>query len=267
MVSAKLLTVLMATAASAAPHFALRSEYGNGTRRSVDHKLAGDEMIVYKNGNMEVVNEKQWLALLESEGINPETPKFPQEWLDSANHLAPIPFNETSDSNLHARDCSSTFSITTDKTERFVNWDVQMAPVVIGFGKGIDVSVASSYSVANSISGSAGIDIKAIKDRLGASFGVDYTRTWTTTATTTVRGTIEDGWTGTVITRPWVNRRSGRTFQGCPGSLKQTGTWIADSYEEGSYEGVKWVAGAITVCAKQQKAIPLSRCNGDGDFK
>ncbi|KAF9871969.1 hypothetical protein CkaCkLH20_10601 [Colletotrichum karsti] len=267
MVSAGLLSLLMATVVSAAPHLTMRNVNATNTKWTPDRKLGADDVIIYNNGQMEVVHEKQYLALLEKEGINPETPKFDQDWIDSAAHLAPVVFNETSDSNLHTRDCSSTFSLTTDKTERFVNWDVQMAPVVIGFGKGIDVSVASSYSVSNSVTGSAGVDIKAISERLGLTFGVDYSRTWTTQATVTVRGTIENGWTGTVITRPWTTRRSGRTFQGCPGSLKQTGTWIADAYEEGSYEGVKWVGGAITVCAKQQKEIPLSRCNGSGNFK
>ncbi|GKT45877.1 uncharacterized protein ColSpa_06058 [Colletotrichum spaethianum] len=82
-----------------------------------------------------------------------------------------------------------------------------------------------------------------------------------------IRGIIEEGMTGIVVSTPWTNRRYGHAFQGCVESMKQTGTWIANTYEEGSYESVDWVAGAITVCAKKQESIPLSRCNGYGDFK
>ncbi|KLP09089.1 uncharacterized protein Y057_3365 [Fusarium fujikuroi] len=136
-----------------------------------------------------------------------------------------------------------------------------------GRSNGIDVSVASSFSISNGVSVSAGLDLKAVKDRLGASFGINYSRTWTTQATVTVRGTVHAGETGVVITRPWTNRRYGRQFRGCVGSMQQTGTWMADAHEEGSYEGVKWVAGAITMCIKRQSGIPLSRCNGGGNFR
>ncbi|KAL0930347.1 uncharacterized protein CTRU02_214422 [Colletotrichum truncatum] len=282
MVSASLITIFLATVVSAAPYgthkttvssFANRNtttpslnvRNSNSTKWTRD--LKNDEVVLYRDGKMEVLHESDWHSLLSKEGISPVTPKLDQAWLEDAAHLAPVAFNETSDSNLHTRDCSSTFSIVEDKSERFVDWDVQMSPVVIGFGQGIHVSVASSYSVANAVSVSAGLDAAAFEKKLTAKFSVSYTRTWTTTATQTVRGLIEEGWVGTVITKPWKTRRYGRAFQGCPGSLKQTGTWIADSYEEGSYEGVKWVAGAITVCAKKQEGIPLSRCNGEGDFK
>lgn len=81
----------------------------------------------------------------------------------------------------------------TDKTERFVNWDVQMSPVVLGTAEGITVAVASGYSVANSISASAGIDVTLIKDYLSGSVGVDYTTTWTTTTSNTYTTTIKNG--------------------------------------------------------------------------
>jgi hypothetical protein len=221
---------------------------------------------------VEVVHVSVWEKLLESEGIDINTPEIDTAFLESGDQYAKNNIVERDEEAhpLTARQssCSSTTSYVTDTTQRFVDWDVQMSPVVIGAGRnGIDVSVASSFSVANSVSASAGLDIKAIKDRLGASFGVSYSRTWTTQATVTVRGTIFPGETGVVITRPWKNRRYGRTFRGCVGSLVQTGTWMADSYEEGSYDGVKWISGAITVCIKNQSGIPLSRCNGSGNFR
>ncbi|KAM0326085.1 hypothetical protein ACHAQA_006678 [Verticillium albo-atrum] len=124
-----------------------------------------------------------------------------------------------------------------------------MSPVVIGVGRnGLDVSVASSYSVSNAVSVRAGLNPTLVTNWLTSAFSISYTRTWTTTATVTVRGTVFDGETGVLITRPWKNRRYGRAFRGCIGSLTQTGIWMADSFEEGSYEGVRWVSGAITMC-------------------
>ncbi|KAK1968688.1 hypothetical protein LY78DRAFT_679112 [Colletotrichum sublineola] len=108
---------------------------------------------------------------------------------------------------------------------------------------------------------------RLVKDRLRSSLGIDYTRSWTTQQGYLIRGTVDDGYTGVVVSRPWTNRRYGRTFQGCVGNLRQTGTFMADSHEEGSYEGVSWVGGAITACIKRQSSIPLSRCQGSGNFR
>ncbi|KAF4950779.1 hypothetical protein FGADI_7975 [Fusarium gaditjirri] len=168
---------------------------------------------------------------------------------------------------VERQSCGATTSYVTDRTERPVNWDVQMSPVVIGGGRsGIDVSVASAFSISNGVSVSAGLDVTAVKDRLRASFDINYSRTWITQATVTVRGTVHAGETGVVITRPWTNRRYGRQSRGCFGSMQQTGTWMADAHEEGSYEGARWVAEAITMRIKRQRGILLSRCNGGGNF-
>ncbi|GJC85530.1 hypothetical protein ColLi_08368 [Colletotrichum liriopes] len=266
MVSASLISLLLATAVNAVPFLTERDF--NLTRRNPNRKLANGEMLLFGQNHSEVIQAETWNKIVESKGYLSHPPLWNQSWIDDAKHMAPVPYNET----IHGhgpekRDCAHTFSIVTDKKERFVNWDVQMSPVVIGYGKGIDVTVSKSYSVANAVTVSAGLDLKIIKDRLGGSLGVSLSRTWTTQQGYLIRGTIEEGETGVVVSTPWTTRYYGRAFQGCVGSMKQTGTWIADTYEEGSYEGVDWVAGAITVCAKKQKSIPLTRCNGSGDFK
>lgn len=137
-----------------------------------------------------------------------------------------------------------------------------MSPVVIGTGSGMDVSVMSGYMVANSISVSAGMDLSLIKDKLGSSAGIDYTRTWTTQTAVTVKGTVADGYSGVMITKPIKTRKTGRVLKGCLGSQTEDGTFSADSFEDGSYAGVKWVFGAITMCSK--KEFPLSRCSEGG---
>lgn len=206
--------------------------------------------------------------------VEPDAPEIDYDWLKSGDDLYELSVDDieaapgnVSDAALSKRDCNSNFQYVIDKTQRFVDWDVQMSPVIIGAGNGgIDVTISKSYAIANSVSVSAGIDLTLIKDRLKAGLNIDYSRTWTTTQGYLVRGNVAAGQTGVVITRPWTNRRYGRTFQGCVGSLRQTGTFMANSHEDGSYEGVTWVAGAITMCTKKQSSIPLSRCNGGGNF-
>ncbi|KAM0076086.1 hypothetical protein ACKRZS_011835, partial [Fusarium odoratissimum] len=152
--------------------------------------------------------------------------------------------------DIEARqNCDFTTSIVTDRTETFVDWAVQKSHVVIGTGNGIDVFVSSGYSVSNGVSVSAGLEWTVIKDKLGLSAGIDYTRTWTTQTVINVKGTVPGGSFGVMITKP----------------IKTHWYFHAgDSFDEGSYAGVKWVSGAITMCIK--KEFPLSRCHGQGNF-
>ncbi|KAK1980236.1 hypothetical protein LZ30DRAFT_595203 [Colletotrichum cereale] len=268
MVSTNFLALLTAAAAavSAAPvaNLALPSNI----TESPDRNLRNGEMLVYgAEGRTHIVTEDTWHLLLKTMDILPEPPAVDHEWLKAGEGLAEIPYN-TTEGGVGKRDCSGDVQVVIDKTQRFVDWDVQMSPVVIGAGsKGIDITISKSYAIANGVTVSGGIDVGLVKNRLGASLGVDFSRTWTTTQGYLIRGTIDNGYTGVVITRPWTNRRYGRTFQGCVGSLRQTGTFMADSHESGSYEGVSWVGGAITACIKRQRSIPLSRCNGSGNFR
>ncbi|UZP46425.1 hypothetical protein NXS19_014237 [Fusarium pseudograminearum] len=244
MIPSTIIFLGLAAVANAVPFMTERDL--NSTIWTPEHVLQQDEVILYGEGRMEVVHVSVYEKLLESEGVNPITPEIDHDWIKAG---AKAKGKAKAPRDLEERQsCGSTTSYVTDRTQRFVDWDVQMSPVVIGQGRnGIDVTVASSYSVSNGVTVSGGLDITAIKNRLGASFGL--------------------GETGVVITRPWTNRRYGRAFRGCVGSMQQTGTWMADSHEEGSYEGVRWVAGAITMCIKRQSGIPLSRCNGGGNFR
>lgn len=213
----------------------------------------------------EIVDELQLKKFLMDEGISLDAPAMNETWLsftsDNDPNAAPSPLSARQAS------CSGTTSYVTDKTEKFVDWDVQMSPVVIGVASGIDVTVSSGWSLANSVKVSAGLSLPLIKDKLSSTFGIDYTRTWTTTTSLQYKVTIENGKAGVWITQPWTTRRYGRTFQGCPGSLTQTGTWIADSHDDGSYDNAKWVSGFISACIKEAPTSgKLTRCNGSGDF-
>lgn len=207
---------------------------------------------------MEVVHESVYHELISSQALSDHPGDF--------SAAVETPSAGRNSSKLHSRDsCDLTTAVITDQTQTFVDWDVQMSPVVIGTGSGMDVSVMSGYTVSNSISVSAGLDLSLVKDKLGSSVGVDYTRTWTTQTAVTVKGTVADGYSGVMITKPIKTRKSGRVLKGCLGSQTQEGTFAADSLDDGSYAGVKWVSGAITMCTK--KEFPLSRCSGSGNFK
>ncbi|KAK2059375.1 hypothetical protein LY76DRAFT_570912 [Colletotrichum caudatum] len=268
MVSARFVALLAAAAAavSAAPVANLDLPATNHTEQA-DRNLRNGELVVFgAGGRTHVVTEDTWNLLIKTMGIQPEPPAVDEEYLNfkPADPLPEVPYNAT----LGKRDCSGDVQLVIDKNQRFVDWDVQMSPVVIGAGsKGIDITIAKYWSISNSVSVSAGLDFSFIKDRLRGSLGVDYTRSWTTQQGYLIRGTVDDGYTGVVVSRPWTNRRYGRTYQGCPGSLRQTGTFMADSHEDGSYEGVSWVGGAITACIKRQRGIPLTRCQGGGEFR
>ncbi|KAF7554216.1 hypothetical protein G7Z17_g3086 [Cylindrodendrum hubeiense] len=251
-----LVTLVLASLASAAPAAVETTTLDlNSTKWTPDHVLKHDEVILYgEDGRMEIVHETVYEQLVAEHGFDFETPEVDEAFL-----------NSTDDKSLDTRaSCAYTNAVITDRTQNFVDWDVQMSPVVIASVGAMDVYVSSGYSVSNSVTVSGEGDLKFIKDRLGASFGVSYTRTWTTQTVINIKGTVPKGYSGVMITRPFKTRRYGRNMRGCIGSMKQVGTFMADSYKEGSYAGVKWVSGAISMCAKRQ--FPLSRCNGGGNF-
>ncbi|KAK2022107.1 hypothetical protein LX32DRAFT_645813 [Colletotrichum zoysiae] len=266
MVSTRFVALLTAAAAavSAAP-VANPDVPATNVTEAADRNLRNGELVVYgAEGRTHIVTEDTWNLLLKTMDILPEPPAVDESYLNFKPVEPEVPHNAT----LGKRDCSGDVQLVIDTTQRFVDWDVQMSPVVIGAGsKGIDITIAKYWSITNTISVSGGIDFGLVKDRLGASLGIDYSRAWTTQQGYLIRGTIDNGYTGVVVSRPWTNRRYGRTFQGCVGNLRQTGTFMADSHEEGSYEGVSWVGGAITACIKRQRSIPLTRCQGSGEFR
>ncbi|KAI6355239.1 hypothetical protein MCOR25_008281 [Pyricularia grisea] len=272
MVSVRLATYLAAFAAavSAAPvasEPAVTLDTLNVTS-TADRNLRKGERVVYgSNGRTSIVSESTYKLLLKLEGVSEVTPEIDWDFIKAGDAIAAANALRN-DTVLDKRACSNDISYSITSQQRFVDWDVQMSPVVIGAGShGIDITISKSWTVSNGITASSGFDLGSLYSKLGASFGVDYSRTWTTSQGFLVRATVDKGETGVVITEPWVNRKYGNTYQGCPGSLRQVGTFMADSHESGSYEGVTWVGGAITGCIKRQSSIPLSRCQGSGNFR
>ncbi|EEU35389.1 uncharacterized protein NECHADRAFT_100788 [Fusarium vanettenii 77-13-4] len=257
MLSSSFLGLVLATTVSAAPFQGL-----NSTRWTPEHILQPDEVILYGEGRMEVVHESVYHSLIASDGISEDIPEVPEAF-PAPSHPFKAP-KSSNDNSLSKRQCDLTTAVVTDRTQTFVDWDVQMSPVIIGTGDGITVSVTSGYSVSNSVSVSGGADWTVVKDKLGLSFGVDYSRTWTSSASINIAAKVADGYSGVMITKPIKTRKYGRVLKGCIGSQTESGTFSADSFEEKEYAGIKWVSGAITLCSK--KEFPLSRCTGSGNF-
>ncbi|CAH0047370.1 unnamed protein product [Clonostachys solani] len=235
------------------------SAFKNAPKWAPTYTLKSDEVIVGFGNNSYVAKVDEYLAILKAAGVTIGTPKLDASWVS------------TSASNVHTRRgldkrCSETEYIITDKTETFIDWDVQMSPVLCAAAGDMDITVMDGYSIANAVTTSVGIDQTLIEDILKVSFRIDYTETWTTSASTLTKGTVKDGNCGVMITKPITTRRSGRFFRGCIGSATQVGTWYADSHGNGSYNGIDWIQGAISMCTKQQDNPPLGRCNGQGDF-
>lgn len=208
----------------------------------------------------EGLNASAWEAQLVDAGFLLEPPEIDYDWLnftpsaDVLEHLA-----------LAKRQNCYNRALVTDTTQNFVDWDVQMSPVVCAVGP-MSISVADGYTASNSLSVSAGLDFTWIKDSLKSTFGVNFQRTWTTSATITVGGTVPDGNCGVMIWKPLTTRRYGSVYQGCIGALKKTGTFMADDRGTGSYNGVQWISGARSLCYKRGSNPPLSRCQGGGNF-
>ncbi|KAJ4174474.1 hypothetical protein NW754_004892 [Fusarium falciforme] len=257
MLSSSFLGLVLATTVSAAPFHGL-----NSTKWTPEHILQPEEVILYGEGRMEVVHESVYHSLIASDGISEDIPEVPEAF-PAPSHPFKAP-KSSNDSSLSKRQCDLTTAVVTDRSETFVDWDVQMSPVIIGTGDGITVSVTSGYSVSNSVSVSGGADWTVVKDKLGLSFGVDYSRTWTSSASINIAAKVADGYSGVMITKPIKTRKYGRVLKGCIGSQTESGTFSADSFEEKEYAGIKWVSGAITLCSK--KEFPLSRCTGSGNF-
>ena len=122
--------------------------------------------------------------------------------------------------------------------------------------------------MSNTIGINGGADLGPfVGGKLKASFGVDFSRSWTTSTSIQNVGTVDDKTCGVMITKPLTTRRSGRVLEGCVGGVKEIATWYADDRGSGSYGGVSWVAGAVGMCKKPGTEPPLTRCNGEGEFK
>ncbi|KAK4622078.1 hypothetical protein CLAFUW4_07069 [Fulvia fulva] len=221
-----------------------------------------DVVVLLEDGNHMLINYTTWVEKLTFEGFSLTPPELDPDFLNFTGVESPK-------GNAQKRDdasCENTKQMTLDKTERFVDWDIQMSNVVCATGA-MDIFVMSGWSVANSVTISGGLDLGTwLKGKLGPSVGVDFGRAWISSQSAQNKGTVRDGNCGVMITKPLTTRRSGRILQGCLGATTQIATWYADDHGTGSYNGVSWIAGAVGMCTKPGTEPPLTRCKGQGEF-
>ncbi|KAL1862901.1 hypothetical protein Daus18300_008231 [Diaporthe australafricana] len=235
-------------------NLALPQEY-NSTAWVPGTVLKAHQVLLFGEDRAEVVDQDTWTDLIE--------PQLNQL------HAAAVS-NEIVSRDEHwdeKRECQVITSAVTDKTENFVDWDVQMSPVLHGVGARTVVTVTQGYSVTNGLSVGGGLDYTFTKDILKGALSIDYTHSWTTTYQASMAYEVTEGYSGTVVTKPTVTRRSGRILKGCIGAQTSQGTFQATSHLEGQRGGLTWVQGNISLCQKKiADGAPLSRCNGGGNF-
>ncbi|KAJ0114464.1 hypothetical protein J7T55_010854 [Diaporthe amygdali] len=235
---------------------ALPEEY-NSTLWVPGTVLKAHQVLLFGENRAEVVDQDVWTNLIE--------PQLNQ--LHAVDETAGQVISTREEHWDEKRECQEITSAVTDKTENFVDWDVQMSPVIHGVGARTVVTVTQGYSVTNGLTVGGGLDYTFTKDILKGALKIDYSHSWTTTYQAAMAYEVTEGYSGTVVTKPTVTRRTGRILKGCIGRQTSQGTFSATSHEEGQRGGLTWVQGNISLCQKQiADGAPLSRCNGGGNF-
>ncbi|GKT50790.1 uncharacterized protein ColSpa_10971 [Colletotrichum spaethianum] len=162
---------------------------------------------------------------------------------------------------VKARDCDGSnaeFEITS--TADFLDWDVQISPVIGAQQAPVTIAVARGYSLANSVTvgGTAGISAEGISIGLK----IDYQQTWTTTDTTTITYTVPTGQYGVIISQPWTHRIYGNVYTSCSTDPGAKSTFMGSSHTSQTYGSMDWVTGVFRLCASKNYPIPY--CNGQG---
>lgn len=84
------------------------------------------------------------------------------------------------------------------------------------------VTVTQGYSVTNGLTVGGGLDYTFTKDILKGALKIDYSHSWTTTYQAAMAYEVTEGYSGTVVTKPTVTRRTGRILKGCIGRQVST---------------------------------------------
>ncbi|GKT43508.1 uncharacterized protein ColSpa_03689 [Colletotrichum spaethianum] len=176
--------------------------------------------------------------------------------------LVPAPAIKSPE-GVSRRGCEESTEIQVLTDDEFLNWDVAISPVLSSNGGSATVSVANGYSIANSVSVTAGMTA-TVEKVLGLSLSVSYSETWTTTETQTIGFTVPDGQYGLVVSQPSVHRVTGNVLSGCTDSPSKT-EFTSDTYTSQSYGNLAWVKGVIRLC--NSTTYPVPYCIGNGEHR
>ncbi|PSN70128.1 hypothetical protein BS50DRAFT_662231 [Corynespora cassiicola Philippines] len=257
MLSSNLLAFCLATAVAALPTLDPRNDEASNI--TVLPEIDANHVLVSGQNGWEPMSIEAYTAILKENGVSLDAPEVDHEFLaafdaDAAN---------TTESSLEKRQCSNTAMLIT-RTERFVDWDLQMSPVVIARNRDMTISITQTYTVTDTITVNGGFNPTVITGWLTATVGASVSRSWATATAIAIGGTVSAGSTGAMVVNPWKTRRYGQVLQGCIGSQRVVSTFMSDTFEQGSYNGVRWINGAITLCERRGALNQLPRCHGSG---
>jgi hypothetical protein len=144
-----------------------------------------DVVLVGVDGRFEVVKETEFVELTKAANITIGADKADESLsLDEALEIG---------KRQNCPGLNSEFVI--NRREEFLDWDVQISPV-IGTQQGTAIAtIARGYQVANGISVSAEVGLKG--EVFSAALGIELSRTWTTIDTTTISYNVPMGGTST----------------------------------------------------------------------
>ncbi|CZT08062.1 hypothetical protein WAI453_002291 [Rhynchosporium graminicola] len=215
--------------------------------------LSADEIIVYGGDRVEIMDKTTYAALRRDVNLGP-----PASPLDNPNFL-----NTTSSFSklIPRKDCDSITVFTPNPVQTFLGWDVLMSSVIHATGTTATVAVTEGYSIANTVTVTAGLSAAIPQTFLTASLGISYAETWTSTYSAAYTFGVPDGKYGAVVSNPSTTRNSGWVDTGCVGSATRA-YYQGDSFTSKASGGLSWVDGTISLCVGDE--FPLKKCLGEG---
>ncbi|KAH7306150.1 hypothetical protein BKA65DRAFT_559994 [Rhexocercosporidium sp. MPI-PUGE-AT-0058] len=221
----------------------------------VPRVLSPDEVIVYGGGRVEIMNKTAYAALQTGVTTSAPAPIQPPLSDDSSSTNT-----ASSSPALHKR-CDEITVFTPNPVQTFLGWDVLMSSVIHATGTTATVAVTEGYSIANTVTVTAGLSAAIPQTFLTASFGISYAETWTSTYSASYTFGVPEGKYGAVVSNPSTTRHSGYVDTGCVGSATRA-YYQGDSYTSKASGGLSWVDGTISLCTGDE--FPLKRCLGEG---
>lgn len=158
------------------------------------------------------------------------------------------------------RGCEESTEIEVLSNTTFIGSDVGLSPVVSAAGGSATVSIEAGYEIGNELS--VGSSLTAgNEDILALSLSVDFTQSWTSSASTSMEYTVPDGQYGIVVSQPMTTRVTGTLLSGCTDSPTST-NFTSDSYTSQDIAGMAWVTGVVRLC--NSTTYPIPYCVGSG---
>ncbi|KAF2090367.1 hypothetical protein K490DRAFT_36431 [Saccharata proteae CBS 121410] len=219
--------------------------------------LTEDDMILVGNGRHQVIKKRDYEALrTRSVGMN-NTIRSTPTWSN-----ATIGVTKKIPRELSERGCEESSEVQINDPTHFSNWDVAMSSVVTAEHAVASVSVTQGFSLSNSLSVSAGVEVSTVEKLVSASLSVSYSVQWTTSDSIAYTFVVAAGKSGLVVSNPETTRYTGTYIYGCTDS-PSTADWTSDTYTSATMDGLEWVEGKIQLCTSD--SYPVAYCVGTGD--